>query len=63
MRTYIYCQPPAGWSLRSSTFKLICAAFAVAIMNGRRDGFMNVPDMFQNDVGKWGSICLLKLMK
>jgi hypothetical protein len=23
MRTYLYCQPPAGGSLRSSTFKLI----------------------------------------
>ena len=53
MRTYIYCQPPAKWSLRSPRLHK-CAAFGVAIMNGRRDGFINIKDMFKNDVGKGG---------
>ena len=36
MRTYIYCQPPAGGRIRSKVIK--CSAYGVAIMNGRRDG-------------------------
>jgi hypothetical protein len=31
-----------------------CAAYGVAIMNGRRGGFMNIKDMYNNDVGKGG---------
>jgi hypothetical protein len=28
----------------------------VAIMNGWRDGFINIRDMYNNDVGKGGSM-------
>jgi hypothetical protein len=52
VRTYIYCQPPAGGRIRSKVIK--CDAYGVAIMNGRRDGFINIKDMFKNDVSKGG---------
>jgi hypothetical protein len=50
--TYVYCQPPAGGRIRSKVIK--CDAYGVAIMNGRRDGFINIQGMFENDVGKGG---------
>ena len=31
-----------------------CAAYSVAIMNGRRDGFIDIKEMYDNDVGKGG---------
>jgi hypothetical protein len=31
-----------------------CAAYGVAIMNWRRDGFINIKDMYNNGVGKGG---------
>jgi hypothetical protein len=52
VRTYIYCQPPAGGGIRSKVIK--CDAVGVAIMHGRRDGFINIQDMFKNDVSKGG---------
>ena len=52
MGTYVYCQPPAGGRIRSKVIK--CDAYGVAIMNGRRDGFINIQGMFENDVGKGG---------
>jgi hypothetical protein len=45
VRTYIYCQPPAGGRIRSQGNKM-------RIMNGRRDGFINIKDMYNNDVGR-----------
>ncbi len=32
-----------------------CAAYGVAIMNGQRYGFININDMYNNDVGKRGA--------
>ena len=32
-----------------------CAAYGVAIMNGRRGGFMNIKDMYNNDGGQGGA--------
>jgi hypothetical protein len=37
VRTYIYCQPPAGGRIRSKVTK--CNAYGVAIMNERRGGW------------------------
>jgi hypothetical protein len=31
-----------------------CDAYGVAIMNGQRDGFMNMKDMYNNDGGQGG---------
>jgi hypothetical protein len=31
-----------------------CAAYGVAIMNGRRDGYIDVKDLYNDDVGKGG---------
>ena len=38
--------------MRSKAIK--CDAFGVAIMNGWRDGFIHIKDMFKNDVDKGG---------
>jgi hypothetical protein len=52
VRTYIYIQPPAGGRIRSKVIK--CDAYCVAIMNGRRGGFINIKDMYNTDGGQGG---------
>jgi len=67
---YIYCLPPAGGRIRSqgnyyclppagvlhSQNKVIkCAAYGVAQGRGWRYGFININDMYNNDVGKGGA--------
>ena len=42
-----------GWLSRSKVTK--CAAYGVAIMNGQRYGFININDMYNNDVGNEGA--------
>ena len=53
VRTYIYCQPPAGGRIRTKVIK--CDAYGVAIMNWRRGGFINIKDMYNNDGGQGGA--------
>jgi hypothetical protein len=60
VRTYIYCQPPAGGRILSKEIK--CDAYGVAIMNGGRGGFINVKDMYNNNGGQ-GEHGFVKVMK
>ena len=69
MDTNIYCIPPAGGRIRSqgnyclpqagvwhSQNKVIkCAAYGVAQGREWRYGFINLNDMYNNDVGKGGA--------
>jgi hypothetical protein len=60
VRAYIYCQPPANGRIRSKVIK--CDAYGVAIMNGRKGGFINIKNMYNND-GVRGEHGFVKLMK
>jgi len=51
---YIYCLPPAG-VLHSQSEIIKCAAYGVAQGRGQRYGFININDMYTNDVGKGGA--------
>ena len=42
------------WSHSHSRLNYLNAAHCVAIMNGRRDGFIIIKDMYNDDVGKGG---------
>jgi len=42
-----------GGRIRSKVIK--CDACGVAIMNGRRGGFINIKDMYNNDGGQGGA--------
>ena len=46
-----YCLPPAG-VLHSQNKVIKCAAYGVAQGRGWRYGFININDMYNNDVGK-----------
>ena len=48
-----YCLPPAG-VLHSQNKVIKCAAYGVAQGRGQRHGFINIHDMYNNDVGKGG---------
>ena len=49
-----YCLPPAG-VLHSQNKVIKCAAYGVAQGRGQRYGFININDMYNNDVGKGGA--------
>ncbi len=51
---YIYCLPPAG-VLHSQNKVIKCAAYGVAQGRRQRYGFININDMYNNDVGKGGA--------
>ena len=46
--------PPAG-VLHSQNKVIKCAAYGVAPGRGQRYGFININDMYNNDVGKGGA--------
>jgi hypothetical protein len=48
-----YCLPSAG-VLHSQNKVIKCAAYGVAQGRGQRHGFININDMYTNDVGKGG---------
>ena len=48
---YIYCLPPAG-VLHSQNKVIKCAAYGVAQGRRQRYGFININDMYNNDVGQ-----------
>jgi hypothetical protein len=50
----VECLPPAG-VLHSQNKVIKCAAYGVAQRRGWRYGFININDMYNNDVGKGGS--------
>jgi hypothetical protein len=50
-----YCLPPAG-VLHSQNKVIKCAAYGVAQGRGLRYGFININDMYNNDVGKGGTL-------
>jgi hypothetical protein len=54
------CQPPAGGRIRSKVIK--CDANGVAIMNGRRDGFITIKDMLKT-MSVRGECGVMKLIK
>jgi hypothetical protein len=49
-----YCLPPAG-VLHSQNKVIKCAAYGVAQGRGWRYGFININEMYNNDVGKGGA--------
>jgi hypothetical protein len=49
-----YCLPPAG-VLHSQNKEIKCAAYGVEQEREWRHGFININDMYNNDVGKGGA--------